>query len=87
MVAAAVIATSLVSDAHAINSEFGGSASNSASNSGGDSWGSDREQRMSFASKRCKSQAYYKKDAIAFCTKKLGHAATCGGKVRRWICT
>ena len=36
--------------------------------------------------KVCKSQAYKKKDAVAFCTKKLGKAAKCSGKPRRWIC-
>ncbi len=37
--------------------------------------------------KVCKSQAYAKIDAEAFCKKKLGKKnVKCGGKPRRWIC-
>jgi hypothetical protein len=36
---------------------------------------------------RCRSQAYAKKDAVTFCTRKLGKPAKCRGKPRRWICS
>ena len=91
MVAAAVLATSLVSDAQAF-SEVGERASSSASSSGGDTWGSDREQRMAngpISKRPCKSNAYDRADAQAFCAGKLNKPkaqVVCRGGVRRWIC-
>ena len=96
MVAATVLAAPLITDAHAINSEFGGGASISASSSGGNSWGSDREQRMANGpiskKTRCKSNAYDRKVAQKFCAGKKQldkpvKQVKCRGQVRRWICT